>query len=290
MLCACFSAELFRSAAQRRAERRHHHACLCAERLDGAIETAARLSVSTKYAKKVRRRLLSSLDEPQPGEADPQTSEAAAAIDPPAPSTPPAAAGGASGMPFGPATTDARRSDQQNLQRSISRAAVPRDALLPVEVPPRAGDAAPAVNNHGALLAALLPRAKPKPAPVSEGRTNGHALAHVATNGVRREPSSIPTVRALSGRRVHVFAGRLQGVYHAPLPPVCRNPHVCMSRRVWRAAWGAVHWHRQPSPTRNSLASTGAQLVSTCRMARSCLPAMELPLCHRYLLLTGAQL
>ncbi len=172
---------------------------MCAERLDGAIETATRLSISTKYAKKVRRRLLSSLDEPQAGEAGPQTSEEGAAADPPAPSTPPAAAGGGSGAPFGPATADARRDDRSDPQRSISRAAVPRDALLPAEVQPRAAEAAPAARHHGALLAALLPRAKPKPAPVPEARTNGHALAHVATNGVRREPSSALTVRAPSG-------------------------------------------------------------------------------------------
>jgi len=171
---------------------------LCAERVDGAIETAARLSISTKYAKKVRRRLLSSLDEPQPGEPDPQTSATAAVIDPPAPSTPPAAAGGGSGAPFGPATADARRDNPSDPPRSNSRAAVPRDALLPAEVQPRAADAAPAVSHHGALLAALLPRAKPKPAPMPDSRTNGHALAHVATNGVRREPSSTPTVRICS--------------------------------------------------------------------------------------------
>ena len=169
----------------------------------------------------MRRRLLSSLDEPQTAEAGPRTDELPAAIDPPAPSTPPAAAGGGFGAPFGPATEDARRGDPTNLQRGVSRAAVPRAALLPAEVQPGAAAAASGGANHGALLAALLPRAKPKHAPALEARTNGHAPTHVATDDVRCESSCTQTVWAsfgdwciccwpAAGSLPQVFAGGLR--------------------------------------------------------------------------------
>ncbi len=139
-----------------------HTVCGCvAERLDDAIDLATRRSVSTKYAKKVRRRLLSSLDGPKPADPDPRA--AAAAMEPPAPSTPPAAAGAVSGSVFGSATAGVYRDVeiQSESRRMPNGAAVPRDALLPAEVKPKAAAAQPVVN-HGALLAALLPKAKPK--------------------------------------------------------------------------------------------------------------------------------
>ena len=117
--------------------------------------------MSTKYAKKVRRRLLSSLDGPKPAEPDPCA--AAAATEPPAPSTPPAAVGAVSGSVFGSATAGIDRDLEAHTEsrRVPNGAAVPRDALLPAEVKPKPAAAQPVVN-HGALLAALLPKAKPR--------------------------------------------------------------------------------------------------------------------------------
>lgn len=170
---------------------------LCAERLDGAIETALSHGVSTKYAKKVRRRLLSSLDGPQPAETDPQrTREHAAAVDPPAPSTPPAAANGGSGAVFGSANPGVRHDNGNaaKVRRDASHAVVPRDALLPAELQPRANAAAPGAS-HGALLAALLPRAKPKPPLVPDAWSVESGPANAAMNGVHRELRSDQMVR-----------------------------------------------------------------------------------------------
>ena len=134
----------------------------------------------------MRRRLLCSLDDPKPAVPDPRTEDPfVEATDPPAPSTPPAAAGGSSGAVFGSANADVRRDveDQQaGPPRTVYRAVVPRDVLLPAEVRPRS---TPGVD-RGALLAALLPRAKPKPVP--SGTSNGHG--HTRPDSSCREVSS----------------------------------------------------------------------------------------------------
>ena len=157
-----------------------------AERLDDAIEQATQCGVSTKYAKKVRRRLLSSLDGPKPAEPEPRG--AAAATEPPAPSTPPAAAGAVSGSAFGSAAAGVFRDDgsQADSRRAAKGAAIPRDALLPAEVKPKATAAQPVVS-HGALLAALLPRAKHTSSPRVSMREEALISADRESNG---KPSS----------------------------------------------------------------------------------------------------